>query len=730
MQPGNNSDFNEATPIDNIFLMRLRLLRGMLIFLTVLGLPAIVFACIEALKLGQTGGAVLYGLIYLLFLATTLFFHRLPFVFCAVVMLGSLYLISLFNFVGFSFAGAGIELSLTISVLATVLLGIRSGLVTAAICFFSLIVIGLCFVYGVFTIGPEMPSTTSQIISWITAAAVFATLAGSLVLSSGMLQEHLIRSVAVVQSKTEELKEANEDLTQENRQRKAAEDKLKQSEERFKTLFEMAPDAIYLTDMEGTFIDLNHTTEALMGIPKDSLIGKKFTNMGILEKTEIPKLSALLEKNIRGESTGPDELTINTKEGDSITVEILTSPFKFEDRQLVLTIARDISARKRLESRLNQSQKMESIGTLAGGIAHDFNNILSGIFGYSHLAQIHMGTPEKANAHIEQIVNGAKRAAELTRQILTFSRQSEYQKQPFKIYLEIKEALKLLRSSIPANIEIKTKLDSTQMVLADPIKIHQVIMNLCTNAYHAMRKTGGCLTVSLTDVEFSGSNFLRDKEIVPGDYIELEVSDTGHGMDETILKRAFDPYFTTKEKGDGTGLGLALVQAIVEEHDGFWKINSEPGKGTSVYLYFPIVRGKIKENIPKVKKESHLTGNETIMVVDDEDPIRKICKKLFEHNGYQVETFSNGIDALEAFKTHPDKFDLIITDMTMPGFTGDKLSTQILNIKPDIPIILCTGFNENISQADAIELGIKKFILKPILNQDLLVSVRKILDQL
>ena len=389
----------------------------------------------------------------------------------------------------------------------------------------------------------------------------------------------------------------------------------------------------------------------------------------------------------------------------------------------------DITDYKKMAEQLKQAQKMEAIGTLAGGIAHDFNNILSGILGYSQLAQESLDNSEKAHDYIEQILKGAQRAADLTKQILTFSRQSDDEKQPFPIYLEVQDALKLLRSSIPSTIEIKSKLNSKKLVLADPIEIHQVIMNLCTNAYHAMRETGGCLTVSLTDVECSGSKWFKGKKVTAGEYIDLEVSDTGSGMDKKTLERVFDPYFTTKEKGDGTGLGLALADAIVEKNDGFYEVNSEPGKGTTFHLYFPIVTGSKEKMNQTIDKDSQLSGNEKIMVVDDEDAITAIYKTLLENFGYQVKTFGNAVDALATFKTDPDQFDLIITDMTMPGFTGDKFALEIFKIKPDFPVILCSGFSDNISPAAALKLGIRYFIQKPILNEDLMIIIRKIFEE-
>ena len=313
----------------------------MLIAFVVLGLPALVISCIEAVKLGQLVGMILYGGIYLLVAATTHYFHRLPFGFCAGVMLASLYMIAVFNFFHFGFAGAGIAIAITISVLATVLLGIRSGLVTAATCLVTLITIGLCFIYGAIEVSPQMPATTTNAVSWVAAAAVFSLLTGSLIFSSGRLQEYLIKSLASLRFKTEELKEANKDLTREIKQREITEAKLKQSEEQFRTLFETAPDAIYLTDLEGTLLDGNRTAEALIGSPREAFIGKNFIDTGLLPKTEISKAVKLMKKSRKGENTGPDELALISSTGKAITVEILTRPFQLEDRTVILGIARD-----------------------------------------------------------------------------------------------------------------------------------------------------------------------------------------------------------------------------------------------------------------------------------------------------------------------------------------------------------------------------------------------------
>ncbi len=372
---------------------------------------------------------------------------------------------------------------------------------------------------------------------------------------------------------------------------------------------------------------------------------------------------------------------------------------------------------------------MEAIGTLAGGIAHDFNNILTGIFGYTQLASANKGNPKKTADHLEQIKKGAQRATELVQQILTFSRQTKFEKHPFVVYLAVNEALKFLRSSIPSTIDIQQQLESRAMVLADPTKMYQVVMNLCTNAYHAMSKTGGILQVTLEDMDIQSPGPIKEQVIPSGSYLCLGISDTGKGMDEPTMAKAFDPYYTTKKQGQGTGLGLSLVLAIVQEHKGFIEVSSKPEQGTAFHLYFPVSRQKPGPDLTKEARTPVLNGKETIMIVDDEEAIRKIYKDFFKRYGYKVYVYQDGVEALKAFESAPEKFDLILTDMTMPRMTGDELSRQCLKLRPEIPIILCTGFSENLSESQALELGIQKYVNKPVGNTELLTLSRKLLDR-
>ena len=384
--------------------------------------------------------------------------------------------------------------------------------------------------------------------------------------------------------------------------------------------------------------------------------------------------------------------------------------------------------KKQIKKRLHQSQKMEAIGTLAGGIAHDFNNILSGIFGYAQLAVINLKEPEKAKMNIDQIYKGAQRATDLIQQILTFSRQTEHKKRPTKPFLIVKEAVKFLRSSIPANIKIKEDISSRARVTANPTQIHQIVINLCTNAYHAMQETGGELSVSLTDTDIRTQSQVPGVTMAPGSYVKLEIRDTGLGMTPDILSKIFEPYFTTKPVSEGTGLGLAVVLGIVKEHNGHILADSTPGKGSVFSIFFPVIPGPAHTTRPEPEKKPAPRGTEHIMIIDDEQSILASTSELLEDYGYRVSPFLNAGFALKEFEKHPGRVDLIITDVTMPNMTGDDFAVNALDIRSNIPIIMCTGFSNKISESEALKLGIKKYFQKPIEAHKLLSAIRELLD--
>ena len=378
---------------------------------------------------------------------------------------------------------------------------------------------------------------------------------------------------------------------------------------------------------------------------------------------------------------------------------------------------------KQRTAELQQAQKLEAIGTLAGGIAHDFNNILSAILGYTEMAKGDLPADSQAVRDLEKVVKAGNRAADLVKQLLTFSRQGEQELRPVQIHYIIKEALKLLHASIPSTIEIRQDIDSScAPILADPTQIHQILLNLCTNAKHAMLEKGGILSVSLSQIEVPEAGL----GIKGGTYLTLRVSDTGYGMDRDTMAKIFDPFFTTKARGEGTGLGLAVVHGIVTKLGGQITVASEPDKGTVFQLYFPVVN--IEEPVNQEDSAQVRGGKERILVVDDEAELAEMVQRMLADIGYDAIAFTDSVEALHEFIGNADGYDLVITDMTMPLITGAELARRILAVKPGLPIILCTGFSEIMDEKKAKEMGIREYIMKPVIKSELTKIVRTVLD--
>lgn len=403
-----------------------------------------------------------------------------------------------------------------------------------------------------------------------------------------------------------------------------------------------------------------------------------------------------------------------------------------EENALLVKAKRELeesyTERIKLQDQLRQAQKMEAIGTLAGGIAHDFNNILSGIFGFTEIVMMDIPEGSVARSMLDEVLKAGIRAKDLVGQILTFSRKTEMEYMKVQIKMIVKEAMKLLRPSLPSTIEIRENFSTSREILADPTQIHQVVMNLCTNAYHAMSEDGGVLEIALLKENLDEESAAEFEDLIPGPYIKLTISDTGHGMDEEVMDQIFDPYFTTKEKGRGTGLGLSVVHGIVKSHGGAITVSSAPGKGTTFHALFPILE-KVE-----IKKEELATGplpggNERVLFVDDETPLVKIGKAMLGWLGYDVTVSTGSLEALELFKAKPEAFDLVISDMTMPKMTGDKLAMKIMEIRPEIPVILCTGYSEKINEGKSSEIGIAAYVPKPIIINEIAKTIREVLDK-
>jgi PAS domain S-box-containing protein len=432
---------------------------------------------------------------------------------------------------------------------------------------------------------------------------------------------------------------------------------------------------------------------------------------------------------------GRAEASLVRADGGRLEVQLESASLDPSDPSRGSIVAmRDVSAeraararRRELEDQLRQSHKMEALGALAGGVAHDFNNILGAILGYSELAQDELDPGHPAQSHLDQALRAGERARDLVRQILAFSRQTEREESPLKLAPLVLEALKLIRASLPSSIEIRTELAPEQgAVLADPTQLHQVLMNLCTNAAQAMEQ-GGTLTVGVDQVSLD-PEAARSLEVQPGVYRRLTVADTGPGVPPEARPRVFEPYFTTKQSSANTGLGLAVCHGIVKSHDGAITIRSAPhGRGASFQVLLPRVTGRAAEARPEA--EPAPGGSERILLVDDEEALVEVCRRMLGRLGYQVEAFTASPRALEAFRADPYRFDLVLTDLTMPRLGGLELCAQVQALRPGAPVVLVTGFSTGLSEKELKAAGVRALLKKPLVRRELGLALRQALDQ-
>jgi len=531
-------------------------------------------------------------------------------------------------------------------------------------------------------------------------------------------------------------------------ERKKAEERLTRAHRRLENIIEFLPDATLIIDKDKKLIAWNRVIEEMTGVPKEEMLGKDHHEAAVpfygfagpylvdyLDEgagVDLPRYGNIKRK---GDTLNAEAYAPALYNGKGAYIWAIASPLYDTDGSIIGIIEsiRDITEqrrlaeeRKKLETQLAQSQKMESIGTLAGGIAHDFNNILSAIFGFCELAMEDISEPEKAKSAIREIMKAGDRAKGLVRQILTFSRKTEISYSPVALRTVVKESLDMLRSVIPATVEIRQNLVDSGLVLSDPTQIHQILMNLSTNAVQAMDEAKGILSVRLQRVRLDETH-ARELDVEPGNYLKLAVQDNGRGIPPELRERIFEPYFTTKEPGRGTGLGLSVVHGIVKSHKGAIVCTGPVDGGATFETYLPEIESESLSAQPECK-ESLPTGTERILFVDDEASLAELAQKMLSRLGYQMTVRTSSVEALRFFQEDPGDFDLVITDMTMPVLSGDRFAEKIMRIRPDIPIILCTGYNENITEEKAKKIGIRAFLLKPLQLRELATTIRKVLD--
>lgn len=496
---------------------------------------------------------------------------------------------------------------------------------------------------------------------------------------------------------------------------------------RLMSAIDQAAETIVITDREGTIEYVNPAFERITGYTAKEALGQ---NPRVLKsgRHDVAFYKNMWQTLCSGR-TWKGHIVNKRKDGALFEEDAAISPVRNRNGDIInfVAVKRDVTQEVALKKQLNQAMKMEAIGTLAGGIAHDFNNILSAILGYAEMAELRLAQDDPVRQDMGQIIAAGQRATELVRQILTFSRQEENEQlKPVKVQHIIKEVLALLKASLPATIELRQDIDpDCGPVLADPARIHQILMNICTNARQAMGEKQGILAIRLSEID-------GDSVIIPllhgqRRWLDLEISDNGPGMEPPVKDRIFDPFFTTKQKGKGTGLGLSVVHGIVKSHGGEITVDSEPGEGTTFHVYLPVVDDKKIDG----ERADHIVtpkGTEHILIVDDEPMLVDIIQRSLSRLGYEVTSFTDSHSALDWFTDHAKEIDLVITDMTMPHLTGAELAEKILAARPQMPIILCTGYSEVINGAKAKSIGIRKFLAKPINNGVLAQSVRALLD--
>jgi len=528
---------------------------------------------------------------------------------------------------------------------------------------------------------------------------------------------------ARLDERTAELGKAHERLEEEIRAHKEAE----AESARLATAIERGGDCVIITDQNARIQYVNPAFERASLYTREEVTGREFSLLkGEKEEIFWDDISNSFE-----DGTGWTGRVSNTrKDGSIYEVERTISPIRDSLGNVTnyVSVERDMTEQEGLEAELRQAQKMQAIGTLAGGIAHDFNNILAAMIGFTELAIDDVENNPRASRHLEQVRKAGYRGRELVKQILTFSRQGEQEKKPVQVAPIVREVLKLMRASLPSTVDVRQRIETEDgIILADPVQIHQLLINLCTNAGQAMKSGQGALEVRMSNFILVAGEDLPHPDMEPGAYVRLSVSDTGPGIDDLIKNRIFEPFFSTRQSDSG-GMGLSVVYGIVKSHNGAITVSSAPGRGSTFTVYFRRIQSPVAAEERAKGARAATKGKGRILFVDDEEALVEIAKQMLERLGYEVIAEKDSVRALKQFQRNPEKFDLVITDQTMPNMTGIELARKLMSIKKDIPIILCTGFSEVISPEAAKAMGIREFVMKPIIKKDMAETIRRVID--
>ncbi len=529
---------------------------------------------------------------------------------------------------------------------------------------------------------------------------------------------------AAVQEGKDELRRTVAELTQ-------MEEALEIARARFAGIVDISDAAIISVD-EGQRISLfNQGAEKTFGYRAEEILGEPLSTL------IPPRFVEAHSRHVEGFASSPDALRPMNERGlvwglrkdrTEFPAEASISKFEVQGQKVLTVRLRDMTERKRLEAQIRQAQKMEAIGRLAGGIAHDFNNILSTMIGYTEVATDDVLKGSRTWQNLQEVLAAGKRASDMVKQILAFSRQAEQERKPIPLHQIVREAMRLLRATLPATIQIRQHIDpESGMVLADTTQMHQVLMNLCANADFAMRERGGVLEVRLEAVGVDRNFATQQPPLTAGPHVRLTIRDTGHGMDSGVKEQIFDPFFTTKEQGEGIGMGLAVVHGIIAGHGGTITVDSAPGQGATFTIHLPRCDSIASSEAPE--EEPIRGGRERILLIEDEPFLASLWERMLQGLGYEVTMRTRSTEALENFRARPASFDLVITDQTMPHVTGEEVAREFLRIRPNVPIILCTGFSHTMTEEKARAMGIRAYLMKPFGRRDLSRAIRRVLDE-
>ncbi|MFZ2633013.1 MAG: ATP-binding protein [Desulfosalsimonadaceae bacterium] len=680
-------------------------------------IPSVLLCIKEKLWGVAVFDTVIYALVFVL-----LIFRSIPFSIRAYVIIFSSYLLGVVLLTVVGPSASGPVWLFAFPVLAGVILGFRASMIALLINTATLIVGGIMIYKGLPHWLQPKPHNLEK---WITISLNFILLNAIAALSISMVLRGLQKSLDYEKSMRQSLEKQVAD-------RMEAEKALTESERRYRTLFQGAAEGILIIEiLSFKIIFANRAAGKMLKYDEDNLIGRRLQSL-------IPGLPAgnSGENGWAMEYASHPHVTdfpLQCSDGSMIYSDISNTKINIDNRDCLASFLTDITDRKikeeekkKLQEGLQHARKMESIGVLAGGIAHDFNNILSSIIGYTELSLDDVSENPILEDNLKEIYTAGMRAKDLVKQILTFARKTDEELKPIRVNAIARETLKLLRATIPTTIEIVHHLDSEALIMGNSTQVHQVLMNLCTNAVYAMEEAGGRLEINLSDTVIGNMNDTVRLNLKPGEYIQITISDTGAGMPPELIHNIFEPYVTTKAPGKGTGLGLAVVHGIVKTYGGEITVDSEMGKGTVFSVYLPVIKNAVEARA--VESQNLPSGTERVLIVDDEVPIVKFVGMILKRLGYRVTLQTGSKEALSLFQSDPRAFDAVVTDMTMPNMTGDLLALELMKIRPDIPVILCTGYSNKISEDIAAEIGIRAFAFKPIVKADLAKTLRKVLD--